>query len=454
MKIGYVSLGCARNVVDLEVMLGLLRQHQYEVTLVPEKSDILVINTCGFIREAVEESLEVILEAIEWKRKGKLRRVVVSGCLPQRYQGEMTQELSEVDAFLGSGEQDRIVEVIERLSKGVGAPPTQWPAPRLLYSETSPRFSLTPPHTTYVKISEGCLNDCSFCIIPKIKGGYRERPIESILEEVAQLAKTRTLKEVNLIGQDTSLYGKRLYREHKLPELLRRLSKQNQVPWIRVLYLHPAHFSSALIEVFQTEKNLCPYIDMPIQHASDRILSSMKRECTQEEMRSIFRKLREALPEFILRTSVMVGYPGETEEDFETLVRFLEEIRFDRLGSFIFSREGKTEAYTLPDQIPLKTRQERYHRIMSLQRDISRERVGRWVGRTLEVLIEEGDPKDPSLWIGRSRGDAPEVDGQVFVHSVRDGVSNGVHGRGLRVGEIVPVRIQDSYDYDLVGDSV
>lgn len=443
VKIGYVSLGCARNVVDLEVMLGLLRERQHELTLKPERSDILLINTCGFIQEAAEESIGVILEAIDWKRKGKIQKIVVSGCLPQRYQGDLTRELKEVDVFLGSGEQSRITEVIETLSQGMDAAPTRWPSPRFLYSEESPRFPLTPLHTAFVKISEGCLNDCSFCIIPKIRGAYRERPIESIVEEVRRLSESRPLKEINLIGQDTSLYGKRLYREKKLPELLRRLSRSGLVPWIRVLYLHPAHFTDELIDVFQSEGRLCPYIDMPIQHASDALLSSMKRECTQEEIRSILFKLREVLPEFVLRTSVMVGYPGETEEDFETLLRFIREIRFDRLGTFIFSREEKTDAYTLPDQLPLKVKKRRYNTVMALQKEISRERLTRFVGRTVEVLIEERDPKDPTLWIGRSRGDAPEVDGQVFVH-----------GRTLSIGEIVPVRIRDSYDYDLVGDSV
>ena len=443
MKIGFVSLGCARNVVDLEVMLGLLRERQHELTLKPEKSDILLINTCGFIRDAVEESLGVILEAIDWKRKGKIQKIVVSGCLPQRYQGDLTRELGEVDVFLGSGEQNRIVEVIETLSQGMEVPPAKWPAPRFLYSEESPRFPLTPPHTAFVKISEGCLNDCSFCIIPKIRGVYRERSIESILEEVRRLAETGDLKEVNLIGQDTSLYGKRFYREQKLPELLRRLSCLNLVPWVRVLYLHPAHFTEELIDVFRTEKNICPYIDMPIQHASDSILSSMKRECTQDQIRAILLGLREALPEFTLRTSVMVGYPGETDRDFETLLQFIREIRFDRLGTFIFSREEKTDAYSLPNPVPLKLKQRRYEAVMALQKEISRERLAQCIGQTLDALIEERDPKDPALWMGRSRGDAPEVDGQVFVR-----------GKDLKVGEIIPVAIRDSYDYDLVGDAV
>ncbi|MBI4436849.1 MAG: 30S ribosomal protein S12 methylthiotransferase RimO [Candidatus Omnitrophica bacterium] len=453
MKIGYVSLGCARNLVDLEVMLGMLRQHQYELTLDPEKSDILIINTCSFIQEAVEESIDTILQAVEWKRKGKIRKLVVSGCLPQRYQGDLQSELQQVDAFLGSGEQNRIVGVIESLAKEKESP-TQWPSPKFLYAETSPRFPLTPSHTAYVKISEGCLNDCSFCIIPKIRGVYRERPIESILEEVKHLSKTRPLKEINLIGQDTSLYGKRLYREKRLPELLRRLSQSNLVPWIRILYLHPAHFTEGLMEVFRTEKNLCPYIDIPIQHASDSILSSMKRECTQDQMRAKFLRLREEFPDFILRTSVMVGYPGETEGEFETLLDFIREIRFDRLGTFLFSREEGTAASLLPNQIPQEVKQRRYEEVMSLQREISKERLTRFVGKTLEVLIEEVDPQDATLWVGRSRGDAPEVDGQVFVHPVRDEVSNGVHGNALKIGKIVPVQIQDSYDYDLVGDAV
>jgi len=298
------------------------------------------------------------------------------------------------------------------------------------------------------------LNDCSFCIIPKIRGVYRERPIESILEEVKRLSETRPLQEINLIGQDTSLYGKRLYREQRLPELLRGLSRSNLVPWIRILYLHPAHFTDELIEVFRTEKNLCPYIDMPIQHASDPILTSMKRECTQDKMRVIFSRLRERLPDFVLRTSVMVGYPGETEKDFETLLNFIRDIRFDRLGTFIFSREEGTDAYPLANQISQKVKQHRYDEVMSLQREISKERLTRFVGKTVEVLIEESDPQDPALWMGRTRGDAPEVDGQVFVHPVRDEISNGVHGNALKVGKIIPVQIQDSYDYDLVGDAV
>ena len=442
MKVGYLSLGCARNLVDLEVMLGMLRQHQYELTLDPEKSDVLIINTCSFIQEAVEESVDTILQAVEWKREGKIRKLVVSGCLPQRYQGDLQNEIPEVDAFLGSGEQNRIAEVIESLTKEKESP-TQWPSPKFLYSEESPRFPLTPSHTAYVKLSEGCLNDCSFCIIPKIRGVYRERPIESILEEVKRLSETRPLKEINLIGQDTSLYGKKLYRQQRLSELLRRLSQSNLVPWVRILYLHPAHFTDELVEVFQTEKNLCPNIDIPIQHASDPILTSMKRECTQDKMRAIFIRLREKFPDFVLRTSVMVGYPGETEKDFETLLNFIREIRFDRLGTFIFSREEGTDAYPLPNQVPQKVKQCRYDEVMSLQREISKERLTRFVGKTLEILIEEVDPQDATLWVGRTRTDAPEVDGQVFVH-----------GNSLKVGDIVPVKILDSYDYDLVGDAV
>jgi len=441
MKVGFLSLGCARNVVDLEAMLGLLRQHQHEITLAPETAEILLINTCGFIQDAVEESTDTILDAIEWKRKGKIQKIIVSGCLTQRYQGELTHELPEVDVFLGSGEQARIVEVIDHLSKGISPHPTKWPLPRFLYEGNSPRFPLTPPHTTFIKISEGCLNDCSFCIIPEIKGGYRERTMESIVGEVQSLSREGRLKEVNLIGQDTSLYGKVRYRTQKLSELLRKLSRLDVVPWIRVLYLHPAHFTDELIDVFQTEKNICSYIDMPIQHASDRMLASMKRECTQEEMRIIFLKLREKLSDFVLRTSVMVGYPGETDEDFEALLQFIREIQFDRLGTFIFSKEEKADAYHLPDQVPEKLQQERYHRVMTLQKEISQERLHRFVGRTSDVLIEEADPKDPNLWLGRTQGDAPEVDGQVFVR-----------GKELTIGHIFPVTIQDSLDYDLVGE--
>ncbi len=452
MKIGFVGLGCARNLVDLEAMLGLLRQHQYEITLRPEKAEILLINTCGFIREAVEESTEAILEAAEWKRKGRIQKIVVSGCLPQRYQGELSKELPEVDAFLGSGEQARIVEVIDRLSKGVTFLPNHWPHPRFLVDGDTPRFSLTPPYTAYLKISEGCLNSCRFCIIPKIKGGYRERSLESILEEARRLSETRPLKELNLIGQDTSLYGLRHYGKKKLPKLLRGLSRFGKIPWIRVLYLHPAHFTDELIEVFQTEQNICSYIDIPIQHASDKILFSMKRECTQNQMRSIFGKLREALPELTLRSSVMVGYPGEDEKDFETLLQFIEEIQFDRLGAFIFSKEEGTEADRLPDHLPEELKGERYRKVMTLQREISKKRLERFVGKTVEVLLEEADAKDPTLWIGRRQGDAPEVDGQVFVRfpSGTNGQKKGV----LRPGEIVSVLVQQSLDYDLVGEAV
>ncbi len=440
MKVALVSLGCSRTLVDSEVALGGLIREGYSVVSDVEKADIAIVNTCGFIEEAKTESIETILRLCELKKKGKLGAVVVLGCLAQRYGPELQKEIKEADAIIGTNNYGDLAKILEPLKKKKKAYRVE-PKPYYLLDENTPRYSLTPDYFAYVKISEGCINACSYCVIPQMKGKHRSRPIESILNEIRLLAAQKKLSEINLVGQDTAAYGFDLDRTFKLPQLLDEIAKLNLVPWLRLLYAHPGHVSEELIDMIARHPSLCKYVDFPIEHSHDALLKRMNRGVTREKMEWGIRTLRKKIPGVSIRTTLIVGFPGETEEEFQDLLSFLEEYRFDRLGAFKFSAEEGARAYSMSEQIPEELKQERYDTVMALQQKISSEINESWIGREVSVLIEEKSEEGPGLYRGRTERDAPEVDGQVIVNSENL----------LRPGQFVNVQITDALEYDLVG---
>ncbi|MBM3252421.1 MAG: 30S ribosomal protein S12 methylthiotransferase RimO, partial [Candidatus Omnitrophica bacterium] len=406
-----------RNLVDSEVILGNLKRKGYKITDIPE-ADIAIVNTCSFIKEAKEESIETILELADLKKQGKIRKLIVSGCLPQRYVKELIPDLAEVDAFTG------------RLS---------------LNNFSIHRFSLLPKHFAYVKICEGCNNNCSYCIIPKIKGQFISRPIEEILKEVKLLDK-KLVKEINIIGQDITSYGVDIYTESSLAELIKQLLKNTKnIKWFRLLYTYPAHIEDELMELIAKEKRICKYIDLPIQHINDRILKLMNRKTSKKEIISLINKLRKKISGIAIRTSLIVGFPSETEEEFKELLDFIQEVKFERLGVFMYSQEEGTSAYSFKEQIPEKTKRQRLDIIMSKQQEIAAQINSKYLGKELEVLIDEpAENSKDNLFLGRTQADAPEVDGMVYVHSKNK----------INPGDFVKVKITDTYEYDLVGNKI
>jgi len=415
-KVGMLSLGCARNLVDSEVMLGRLKKAGFKVVEEIEGADVAIVNTCCFIREAEEESIDIILKLCQLKQEGKINKIIVCGCLPQRYKSELADELKEVDAFVGAGG---------------------------LYTHNSPREFLTPQHFAYVKISEGCNHRCSYCIIPALRGRHRSRPLDSIIQEADKLFNRRAVSEIDLIGQDTTMYGQDLYGQGRIARLLAKVSKKAKGKWVRLLYAHPAHFSKELIRVIKEEPAVCKYIDLPIQHINDKILSRMKRGTSRKQILSLIDRLRKEIPGLCIRTTLIVGFPGETEAQFRELLRFIQDARFERLGLFKYSKEKGSLAYNFTAQIPQKIKQSRYEQALSLQQDICVEINQGFLGKTVCVLIDEQDAQDKDIYIGRSEYDAPEVDGCIYVHSKKK----------LKSGEFINVRITDTLEYDLVGEA-
>jgi ribosomal protein S12 methylthiotransferase len=433
-----LSLGCARNLVDAEVMLGYLKKAGFDITQELENAEIAILNTCGFIKESEEESIEAIVNLCRLKKEGGIKRIVVCGCLAQRYKDELAEELKEVDAFIGVGSIDKIASVVKQLSnRAVGI----FKPPEFLYSHTSPRVFLTPKHFAYLKISEGCNNHCSYCIIPDLRGRFRSRPLHSILKEAEALLNRRRVSEINLIGQDTTMYGQDLYGRRKIARLLEKLSAKARGRWIRLLYTHPAHFSKELITVIKNQPAICKYIDLPVQHINDRILKRMNRGVSGKQVLSLIEGLRKNIPGVALRTTLIVGFPGETDKQFKELLRFIREMRFERLGVFKYSRQERTPADNFRPQIPEKIKQARYDQALSLQQSVCTEINRRFLGRELRVLIDEPDASDKNLFLGRTEYDAPEVDGCVYVRSKRR----------LKPGDFVQVKITDTLEYDLVG---
>ncbi|MBR6712520.1 MAG: 30S ribosomal protein S12 methylthiotransferase RimO [Selenomonadaceae bacterium] len=439
MKAGFVSLGCAKNLVDTEVMLGIMQERGIELTANPADADILIVNTCAFILSAKEESITTILHLADFK-KGRCRALIVAGCLGQLYKRELLDEMPEVDAVIGTGAWNRIMEAIaETLS---GRRVILLGEREIIYDAKTPRLRTTPPYTAYVKIAEGCNNRCSFCSIPLIRGRQISRPIEDIKLEVERLA-SQGVKEINLIAQDTTAYGIDLYGKPQLVELLRELVKVD-VPWIRILYAYPRRFTDELIDLIAAEPKICNYVDLPLQHASNKILKLMNRPDTRESIEALLKKIRAKIPGVVIRSTFIVGFPGETEDDFHELKDFLREQRLDKVGIFTYSREEGTAAYDFPEQISEEVMQERYHDLMSMQSLISQELNEALEGQELEVLIENRDEEVNQVVAGRSYRDAPEVDGLVYIEN--DGRS--------QAGDLVRVKVLAGFVYDIAAERI
>jgi len=412
-----LSLGCARNLVDSEVIAGSLKKIGLKMASPEDGADIFVINTCAFIDSARRESIDAIVEAAAAKARGKIGKLVICGCLPQMHAKDIARELHEADLIFGTG------------------------SPDYLYDEHSPRFRLTPKHYAYVKISEGCSNLCSYCIISRLRGAFRSRTVASVVKEVKKLSGAPGLREIDLIGQDTTLFGLDIYGKPVLAQLLREICRvKNKVKWIRLLYTHPAHYTDGLISTIRDERKVCRYLDLPIQHASDKILALMNRRTTKKDITALIEKLRKKIPGLVLRTSVIVGFPGETDKDFGELLNYMRKVRFERLGAFIYSREDGTRASRLKGHLPMKVKRERLDELMKLQQKISSDINKSFIGKTVEVLIDE---KEGDKFFARTQGDAPEIDCGVYVS-----------GRDLKIGEFRKVRITDALEYDLAGEAI
>lgn len=434
-KIAVITLGCSKNQVDSEVMCGLLEQG-HQIIDDPSEADIIIVNTCTFIEEAKNESIASILEMAQYKDRGNCERLIVTGCMAQRYSQELLQEIPEIDALMGTGEVPKIAQVVNDTT------PRQQANPLLtnyIFDEKLPRKQLSPQHLAYVKIAEGCDNHCTFCVIPQVRGRFRSRSLESIRNEAEALVKNG-VREILLIAQDSTRYGLDLYGEQKLPELIRLLAGISDLKWIRLMYCYPDSFSDELIETMRNEKKVCKYIDLPLQHADDRILREMNRRGTAEDARRLIEKLRLAMPDIVIRSTLITGFPGETEHDFETLISFIQDVEFDRLGIFPYSQEEKTPAGQRTDQIPKDIREDRKDVLMKLQHSIALNRQQRWIGRNIEVILDEKLPD--GRWLGRSQGDAPEIDGQVYVNT---------KDQPAVPGEIITVDIDEADSYDLLG---
>lgn len=439
-KIKVVSLGCAKNLVDSEVMTGLLRESGYEIVTGEKNADILLVNTCGFIDAAKEESVNAIMEAASYKHKGKCRALVVTGCLAQRYKDELLAEIPEIDGLIGTGEIPQIAKVVGEAVEG--KKPVRVAAPTFIYDHQLPRDLATPAYSAYIKVADGCNNRCAYCAIPAIRGDYRSRPLESIEAEAIRLA-AQGVREINLIAQDTTRYGLDLYGEYKLDQLLKRLVTVEKLAWLRVLYAYPTHFTDNLIEVLASHEKICRYLDIPLQHADDAILQAMNRQGSSEEILCLIDKLRKNIPGLTLRTSFIVGFPGETEQQFQNLVDFVKTVRFERIGVFTYSLEEGTAAADLPGQVPDEVKEARKDLLVNIQQDISLAKNKEKIGQTISVLIEGKEQSSPEVYYGRTQADAPEVDGTILVS-----------GNGLSSGDIVSVKITHAYEYDLIGEVI
>ena len=443
IKAGFVSLGCVKNLVDTEVMLGLLQDGGVELIDDPAEADILVVNTCGFIDAAKEESLQTILQMAEFKKTGRCRGLIVAGCLGQRYQQELLDEMPEVDVILGTAAWGRIQEAVAAALEGRRA--LFIDSLTTLYDEKTPRISTMPSYSAYVKVAEGCSNCCTYCVIPSVRGAFRSRPIESVVEEVRHLAH-KGVREINLVAQDTTSYGKDLYGQPNLVALLKELAVIDGVEWIRLLYCYPRYFTDELIAYMASEPKICRYVDLPLQHIHDGVLQAMNRRDRQADIDLLLQKIRQAMPDVVLRTSFIVGFPGETEEQFAFLEQWLETARFDHVGVFTYSQEEGTAAGAMAEQVPEEVKQERYHRLMALQSKISEEINRSLEGRELEVIVTGLDETRPEVILARSYREAPDVDGQIYVETSGQD--------GLKVGDSLKVRIAQGFSYDLVAEIV
>ena len=436
-KVHLSSLGCPKNQVDAEVMLGRLVSEGYEVTLDPADADVLIVNTCSFIQPAKEESIEAILEMARQKSEHGRAKLVVTGCLAERYGKDLTTEMPEVDAFVGTGDFLRLPRLLADLERTGGSVPVAYVgAQHVLPAADVPRVLTGQPFSAYLKVSEGCNHRCAFCIIPKIRGRHESRPFEDLVAEARNLA-AQGVRELNLIAQDLTAYGRDLPERSSLAELARALARVPGVEWIRLLYCYPNFVTPELLDAIAEEPKICPYIDMPLQHGSSRMLRAMRRERSADSLRTLVGTIRSRIPHVTLRTSFIVGFPGETEDDFAELCDFVGDLEFDRVGVFRYSREENTEAGAMSSQVPEPVKEERWHRLMRQQREISLRKNRRWIGRIVPVLACGED--DDGRAFGRTVGQAPEIDGVVYL------------GDSFETGELAAVRITRSDDYDLFG---
>ena len=440
MKILFISLGCDKNLVDSEVMLKLLEKKGYQFTDDETEADIIIINTCCFIGDAKEESVNTILEMAEYRKSGSCKALIVTGCLAQRYQKEILDEIEEVDAVLGTATYDAIAETVEKALEG--RKELRFEDIDRLVPEQGGRVLTTGGHYAYLKIAEGCDKHCPYCIIPRLRGHFRSVPEERLLAEAEELAE-QGVKELILVAQETTVYGVDLYGEKRLPQLLKKLAGIPGIRWIRVQYCYPEEITEELIQIIKEEPKICHYLDLPIQHASDRILKRMGRRTTQADLRRIIGRLREAIPDICLRTTLISGFPGETEEDHEELMRFVDDCEFDRLGVFAYSAEEDTPAAAMPDQIPEEVKEDRRAEIMELQQEIAFEKAEGMTGRELTVMIE-GKAADENVYVGRTYMDAPGVDGYLFLNT----------DETLMSGDFARVRVTGAAEYDLIGELI
>lgn len=439
-KILFISLGCDKNLVDSEVMLGILADRGFEMTDTEDDADIIIINTCCFINDAKEESINTILEMAEYKKTGPCKALIVTGCLAQRYKQEIVDEIPEVDAVIGTSKYDEIFDAVDQALKGSHFLDVD--DLDRLPSVPGKRILTTGGHYAHLKIAEGCDKHCTYCIIPKIRGNYRSVPMEQLLAEAASLAE-QGVKELILVAQETTLYGVDLYGKKSLHILLKELAKIKGIRWIRILYCYPEEIYPELIETIKTEKKVCHYLDMPIQHASDAILKRMGRRTTKAQLKETVSLLRKEIPDIVLRTTLIAGFPGETQEQHEELMEFVDEMEFERLGVFAYSPEENTPAASMPDQIPEEVKEERRDAILELQQEIAFDKAADMVGRTLYAMIE-GKVADEPAYVARTYADSPDIDGYVFVNT----------GEMLMSGDFVKVKITGSAEYDLVGELV
>lgn len=437
IKVGMVSLGCSKNLVDSERMLHKLRAHGYELVTEFGLSDVAVVNTCGFIQSAKEEAIETVLEISKLKAEGTVKKLILTGCLTERYQKECAEEFPEADAIIGIGDNKDIVDILDRVLKGERV--VQF-APKKDAELTGSRIISTLPFFSYLKIAEGCSNCCTYCAIPMIRGGFRSVPMEDLLAEANWLADSG-VTELNVIAQDTTRYGEDLYGENRLPQLLTELCKIEKLRWIRVLYCYPERITDELLDVMAREEKIVKYIDMPIQHCNDDILKRMNRRSTEAQIREVIAKMRAKMPDIVIRTTLITGFPGETEAQFDQLAEFVQEMKFDRLGCFAYSQEDGTKAAEFPDQVDEEIRAHRADIIMEQQMEISAAYNEKQLD-TVKTAVVEGFDKWAECYFGRTEADAPDIDGKVFFSSETP----------LNVGDYVKLRIIDTLDYDLLGE--
>ena len=438
----FTSLGCTKNLVDSQVMLGYLGLDGFEIVPEPDRAEVIIVNTCSFIEASKKESIETILELADFKQTGNCKALVVSGCLAQRYSQALEDDLPEVDLIIGTGEYNKIVPLLKALEDGKLDVKSQVEIPKFIHTEYDPRLNTSPSYMAWLKVSEGCNRNCTFCIIPTLRGKLRSRSVESLVAETQKLAQTG-VREINVISQDLSDYGVDLDESNTLPKLLEGLDSVEEIDWVRLFYFYPDELTDEAIEVLASSKRLCRYLDSPVQHFSTSVLKRMNRKITGEEILKRITRLRERLPDMVLRTSLIVGFPGETEQDFQKLINGVKQARFNHVGIFRYSDEEGTPAYRLKEKVPQTVIDDRFDRLYEVQKEISREMNEKFLGKRVNVLIEGQHDETELLIKGRHQGQAPDVDGNVLI--------NDLTGQNVQIGDMVQVEVTEVFDFDLVG---